>query len=165
MEEESQLKSKSCQQKIKLDLFKSKFDHLIQLKVQLLIKFNLLTLFFLQCPQQDDSFKCGFYVMKFLDTLFTKYDDLSNIKDTGVSFFYLNLIDIIFASRFFTNFNFFFFNQTFIDNCESYTIDEINEIRNKWATYIQQVGILKDDEDDNEQYFSLLCVLMLILFC
>ena len=46
--------------------------------------------------------------MKFLDTLFTKYDDLSNIKDTGVSFFNLNLIDIIFASKFFTNFNFFF---------------------------------------------------------
>ena len=107
MEEDDQLKSKSYQQKTKLDLFKGKFN-LIQLKVQLLIKFNLLTLLFLQCPQQDDSFKCGFYVMKFLDTLFTKYDDLSNIKDTGVSFFYLNLIDIIFTSKFFTNFNFFF---------------------------------------------------------
>ena len=83
-----------------------------------------------------------------------------------VSLIYLNLIDIIFASKFFTNFNFFFFfNQTFIDNCESYTIDEINEIRSKWATYIQQFGVLEDDEDDEEQYFSLLLCFNVNIFC
>ena len=72
---------------------------------------NLITnqfVYFFQCPTQDDNLKCGYYVLKYMDSIFSSWNDIirlvQGVRNKIMLYLFFHYLSNLCIYNFLTNF-------------------------------------------------------------